>query len=638
MGDLITQALSGELEYFKKNNFKNILRTKEENKLKASLISDMQRINILYMVSKAGSGHIGTSFSSIDIMTWLFFFKMKKNDIFFSSKGHDSPAVYNSLIVKGDLSEELIHSLRKIDGLPGHPDVSTPGIVTNTGSLGMGISKAKGMILADRANKIKRNYYVLLGDGELQEGQIWESLVSAVNYDFKELIVIVDNNKIQSDKFVKDTSNLLNLEKKFKSFGWNVKTTNGNNFSNLESVFNESYINSSKPKMIIADTIKGFGAKNMDHRNVMKNHEYYPFHSGAPSKADYEIAKEDILKKIRKSINNFKNKNVSIKTTVINLQDTSPKNQNMQSLISKYSNLILEQVKINNKVLCLDADLVLDTGLIPVKENYPKQFFECGISEQDMVSMAGGLAIMGHLPVVHSFSCFLCSRASEQIYNNATEHNKIIYVGSLAGIVPGGPGHSHQSVKDISLMASNPDMVAYEPCCESDLHTHLPYLFNGIKSSVYIRLCSLPFNIQYKFPKTKPKSGVGQLIKPGKDIAIICYGPVMMNIAIELRNIIKDGTKIKIINMPWLNRINITWFKRITSNINTLICLDNHLDIGGLSDRLARVIAEENISLKFLPFTIKNTPKSGTNEEVLKNHGYDVISLLKMVKKLKVSK
>lgn len=633
MGDLITDTLSGELSYFKRNNFLKIKRSMINDEAKASLISDMQRINILYMISKAGSGHIGTSFSSIDIMTWLYFFHMKKNDIFFSSKGHDSPAVYNSLIVRGDIKEENIHHLRKIDGLPGHPDTKTPGIITNTGSLGMGISKAKGMILADRAKGIKRYYYVLLGDGELQEGQIWESLVSAVNNEFKELVVIVDNNKIQSDKFVKDTSNLLNLKNKFMSFGWKVKKINGNNFNSLRKTFTKNFLNSKKPKIIIADTIKGYGAKNMDHRNVMKEYNYYPFHSGAPSKENYDIAKNEILKRIKRNINQCKDKKLSINITTMDIQKENIQLQNKESLINKYSKLILNEVKKNKKIMCLDADLVLDTGLIPVKENYPQQFFECGISEQDMVSMAGGLAIMKQLPVVHSFSCFLCSRAAEQIYNNSTENNKVIYVGSLAGVLPGGPGHSHQSVKDISLMSSNPDLIVYEPSCEKDLHDNLPFLFNKVKESVYIRLCSLQYSNLSKFPflSKKPKVGVGNVIKNGQKIAIITYGPIMTNAAIKVANNLSKTHKLKVINMPWLNKIDSNWLSRVLSNVDKLICIDNHYDVGGLADRLARIILDKKMSIDFKSIALNETPKSGTNEEVLSYHGLDIKAIENLV-------
>jgi len=190
MGDLISQEVSGNLYFVPFKEFEKINRYEITNIDKAKLFSGLCRINTLYMIAKAGSGHIGSSFSSMDILSWLYLFEMngqvnspvyQKSDIFFSSKGHDAPALYSVLIGLGKLDFDLIHKLRRIEGLPGHPDVSTPNIITNTGSLGMGISKAKGMIFANK--KLGKNgyVYVLTGDGELQEGQIWESLISAVN-------------------------------------------------------------------------------------------------------------------------------------------------------------------------------------------------------------------------------------------------------------------------------------------------------------------------------------------------------------------------------------------------------------------------------------------------------------------------
>ena len=161
------------------------------------------------MIAGAWSGHIGTSFSSLEIMSWLFLNEMRDLDkgpgacdIFFSSKGHDAPALYAVLIGLGLLPPSKLHQLRRLHGLPGHPHVETPYIQANTGSLGMGISKAKGMALANRLAGTPRRIFVLTGDGELQEGQFWESLGSAANRGLGEIVAIVDHNKIQSDTWV----------------------------------------------------------------------------------------------------------------------------------------------------------------------------------------------------------------------------------------------------------------------------------------------------------------------------------------------------------------------------------------------------------------------------------------------------
>src|SRR6266536_1576570 len=175
---------------------------------RAALLADVCRLNTLYMIMQAGSGHIGSSFSSTDLITWLWTEELvtpnsgaSGADTYFSSKGHDAPALYSLLIALGKLDFDLLHRLRRLGGLPGHPDIqTTPFIATNTGSLGMGISKAYGMARARRFTGRGGRIVLMTGDGELQEGQIWESLQPAANEKLAAIVAIVDHNKLQSSE------------------------------------------------------------------------------------------------------------------------------------------------------------------------------------------------------------------------------------------------------------------------------------------------------------------------------------------------------------------------------------------------------------------------------------------------------
>jgi len=184
----LDQVTSDELVYIPASEFQRVRDATLPAAQKAEAFASLARINALYMIARAWSGHIGTTFSSLEIMSWLFLNEIRRLDagpdvcdIFFSSKGHDAPALYALLMGLGLLPEAQIDQLRRLDGLPGHPHVETPYIQANTGSLGMGISKAKGMALANRLAGTPKRIFVLTGDGELQEGQFWESLVSAGN-------------------------------------------------------------------------------------------------------------------------------------------------------------------------------------------------------------------------------------------------------------------------------------------------------------------------------------------------------------------------------------------------------------------------------------------------------------------------
>src|SRR3954468_24421786 len=298
MGDLQTdQGESLELLYVPASEFRRVIEATANAVAKAETFAALARINTLYMIAGAWSGHIGTSFSSLDIMSWLFLNEIRDLDkgpsacdVFFSSKGHDAPALYNVLIGLGLLPEDKLHQLRRIDGLPGHPHIETPYIQANTGSLGMGISKAKGMALANRLTGQRRRLFVLTGDGELQEGQFWESLVSGANRNLNEIVAIIDHNKIQSDTWVQQVSHLGDLEAKLRAFGWHVVRVDGHDVAALERTFRSLDAVTDKPKVIVADTVKGKGVSFMEGPAALTADDLYLFHSGAPSEVKYTAA------------------------------------------------------------------------------------------------------------------------------------------------------------------------------------------------------------------------------------------------------------------------------------------------------------------------------------------------------------
>src|SRR5881397_2026893 len=266
----LDQVSSDELVYVPVSEFLRVRNAALDPVYRAEAYAALARVNTLYMIARAWSGHIGTSFSSLEIMSWLFLNEIRDLaggpdacDIFFSSKGHDAPALYAVLIGLGLLPAEKLHQLRRIGGLPGHPHVETPYVQANTGSLGMGISKAKGMALANRIAGHERRIFVLTGDGELQEGQFWESLGSAANLKLGEIVAIIDHNKIQSDTWVRKVSDLGDLEAKLRAFGWHVSRCDGHDVAAIERTFRSLDAITDRPKVIVADTIKGRGVSFM---------------------------------------------------------------------------------------------------------------------------------------------------------------------------------------------------------------------------------------------------------------------------------------------------------------------------------------------------------------------------------------
>lgn len=637
MGDLITESVDGKLSFVPQVEFNKILNSKQlSDTARVELFANLCRINILYMIAKAGSGHIGSSFSSIEIMSWIYLNEIhgvdNETNVFFSSKGHDAPALYSILIALGKIDFDMIHLLRRFGGLPGHPDISFDAIFTNTGSLGMGVSKAKGMLASNSISGKNGKVYVLTGDGELQEGQLWESLISGANRKLDDLVVIVDHNKLQSDTLVSKVSDLGNLEAKFQSFGWHVFRCDGNDVSAFSTIIEKTKEQIGKPKVIIADTIKGKGVSFMENSAFDSDVEDYKYHSGAPSSEAYYLALNELISQANIKLKSNGESELSLsfleRPKLLALE-------NMEKLIPTYSELILSLGKKNKNIFALDADLVLDTGLIPFKKEIPERFIECGIAEQDMVSQAGGLALNGQLPFVHSFSCFLTQRANEQIYNNATEKTKIIYVGSLAGVLPGGPGHSHQAVRDISLMASIPNLIVVEPASVCELEQLLPWITLEQKENVYLRLTSIPYakeKLNVKFDKIQ--LGVGRVVKEGKKIAVVTHGPVILSQVLEAAEILwkNNGIELHVISHPWLNRIDSVWFKKALSSIDQMLILENHTTTGGLSSLLLSEIALNwDRKIKVKRKGVDGIPVSGTNAEVLAFYEFDVAGIIKNI-------
>ncbi len=237
-------------------------------------ISKDIRIDIVDMIYSAGSGHPGGSLSCVEILVALYHKLMNLNldnegsriDKFILSKGHASSCYYAVLSSKGYIPHEDLKTFRKFDSyLEGHPCIKINGVDVSSGSLGQGLSIANGMAISKKVSGKEGNVYCLVGDGEIEEGQIWEACMSSSKYNLNNLILFVDNNGLQIDGTIKDVKNVDNLEEKFNSFGFYVQRINGHNFDEiLTSVSNAK--KSNKPNVIIANTIKGKGISFMENK------------------------------------------------------------------------------------------------------------------------------------------------------------------------------------------------------------------------------------------------------------------------------------------------------------------------------------------------------------------------------------
>lgn len=254
------------------------------------------RLGIIEGVHAAKAGHPGGSLSCADLLTYLYTHRMNvdpKNpkdpnrDRLVLSKGHSAPALYATLALRGFFPMEEMKTLRKIGSrLQGHPDIKTPGIDMSTGSLGQGISVACGMALSAKITCDLYKVFAVLGDGEIEEGEVWEAAMFAAHYKLDNLVAVVDNNGLQIDGKVSEVMSPYPIDEKFEAFGWHVININAHDFNEMEKAFNEAETVMQKPTMIVMRSTKGKGVSYMENS--------VDWHGKAPNDEEYEIAVKEI--------------------------------------------------------------------------------------------------------------------------------------------------------------------------------------------------------------------------------------------------------------------------------------------------------------------------------------------------------
>lgn len=637
------------VKFISREAIQTVEKSKGDSWAKLQLIADMCRVNTLSAVKLAGSGHLGSSFSAMDIVVYLYYHRMNTlekgwksgdRDIYFSSKGHDVPGLYAVFYALGVIELEQLQKLRKMGGLDGHPNVNVPGIEANSGSLGMGISKARGMAWAKTRQGNEGHVYVLTGDGELQEGQNYEALQTTIQQGVSNLTAIVDHNKLQTDKFVSAITDLGDLEDKFSAFGWEVERCDGHDFAALDRALNRLDEAGDFPKILIADTVKGQGVSFMEHTHEVKEiDDLYKWHSGAPADEFFTAAQEELIQKVKEQCQGLGVEEPSFVT--VDLAAKVAAKTQMEFVADAYGEELLRLAATHPELVVLDGDLAADCRVRKFEEQHPAQFVENGIAEQDMVSMAGGLALQGLLPVVNSFASFLAARANEQIYTNSCEGTKIIYALHFAGMIPAGPGKSHQSVRDIALFSAYPNATILQPVNPEECRQAVRWCVEEGEGVLALRLVIGPSPRVIDAPKGYQLTpGKGWTMHEGADALLIGYGPVLLNEALTAAELLRDaGFGLQVVNMPWLNRFDAEWVAEVVKDHKRIIVLEDHCTSGGLGDKLAAHLAETGLiqGRSFEIFGLDEYPECGTPLEVLKHHRLDGASLAERIKGGKVS-
>ena len=652
------------LRLIPKTDLDRVREAHGDRDLRLSLLADMCRLNALVAVKRAGSGHLGSTFSALDVVVHLLYeelstaevgFDHPDRDVFFSSKGHDVPGVYAALFGLGVIPRERLLRLRRLGGLDGHPDVGVPGIEANSGSLGMGISKGRGIAWAKRRLGLGGRVVVMTGDGELQEGQNWEALQAAAHERLGHLWVVVDRNEVQSDLRTEEVVALGDLEAKLEAFGWKVASCDGHDHAALRDVF-ASFREGEGPKALVAHTVKGKGVSFMEHpRALAEGGGTYRWHAGAPGDEPFARAFAELEARVGEgfaALGFDPPRLVDVEPTDAPGAEGEPESGagapraaqrglvaqshevTDEYVVEAYGEALVELAEQHEELVVLDADLASDCRVRAFERAYPERFLQCGIAEQDMVSTAAGLARHGLLPVVNSFAAFLASRANEQIYNQASEGTKVVYALHYAGLIPAGPGKSHQSLRDISLLAALPNMTIVQPGNAEETRAVVRWAVAEAAESVAIRLAIGPSPRRIELPAGyRLAVGRGAVLREGSDAALLAYGPVMLHEALLAAELLEGELAIKVVAMPWLNRFERDWLASEISPFEHVLVLEDHAPVGGLADALRRELPGRPVTA----LGVEGWPACGTPEEALRFHGLDGASLASRIAALAVA-
>jgi transketolase len=588
----------------------------------------------LVALCAAGSGHAGGTLSIMDITAALYLKianhdpanpNWEDRDRILWSVGHKAPALYVGLGFAGFCDKDDVVTLRKLySRFQGHPHwLKLPGVEVSSGSLGQGLSVAVGIAIAEKLDNRSCYTFCLMGDGEQQEGSIWEAAMEAAHYKLDNLIGVVDENRLQIDGAVKDVMSIDPIDEKYKSFGWNVLRCNGHDMAQLVAAFTQAKaLQNGKPTVIIAETVKGKGVSFME--NVAGWHGKVPNYDemvkgltelGVKDRIPYEA----LLSKAKAY-----QKEVETK-----LESKMPKfsrnywwntDGTMKVAMKPTRMGFGESLSVNGedpRVVCLGLDI---SGSITISEFYSKhperknRWISMGIAEQSATAAAAGLAREGKLPVFGTYATFAAARNLDQVRVSICYSNlNVMIAGAHGGVSVGPDGATHQALEDCFAMASLPNMVVCVPSDAIETNKATTHLLLNHKGPKYIRFAreATPIVSMQDTPFVFGKANVIRLRKDaenyvdafehklaseytnqGEDLTIVACGPMVPE-AMRAAYILKKEFELetRIINMHTLKPIDAEAVVRAAKETGIVVTAEEH-QVGALAWRVAALITE----------------------------------------------
>lgn len=593
----------------------------------------------LISTTEAGSGHPTSCLSAADLTAVLFdrYFTYDieqplniYNDRFILSKGHAAPLLYALFGMCGAYALEELKTLRKFNSrFEGHPVPRFEFADAATGSLGQGLSVGAGIALASKREKISNKIYVLCGDGELAEGQVWEAANFASFHKLDNLVAILDINRLAQSGETMFGHHIDEYANRFRAFGFDVFVIDGHNFEEIDntlSLANRS--TNGKPVAIIANTLKGKGISFLEDKD------------GWHGKA---LQKED-LKKALKELGNISDqltfdirkpaKSKISKTAKINITTPITVEKEKEYATREVFGEVLAGIgKTAVTVYALDADVKNSTFTDHFFETNPQRFVECYIAEQNMVSAAVGLSRIGKIPVVATFGAFL-TRAADQIRMARVSEANIKFAGSHVGVSIGEDGPSQMGLEDIALFGAVPGTIILQPADAVSTEKLVPAMLNH-RGLVYMRTLRPKTAVLYDATEKFPIGGSKILQHSSDDVLTIAASGITvfeaLNAAQQLK---KEKINIRVVDCYCINPVDKKTILQCTKETKhpVIISVEDHFMHGGLGDFIAAALAGEECSVHKM--AVAKIAQSGTKDQLLQEAGIDAAAIVTQVKTL----
>lgn len=597
-------------------------------------IAKRLRIHSLKMTTAAGSGHPTTCLSSAEIMACLFFHEMRynpkdpfawENDEFVLSKGHAAPILWAAYAEAGLIPIESLLDLRKISSdLEGHPTPRIPWVKAATGSLGQGLSVGVGLALAQKLARVKARTFVLMGDGECAEGAVWEAANAGRELQLGNLVAIVDINRLGQSDPTMHQHDLGAYARKFKAFGWEVYQVDGHRIEKILEALAAAR-KSSRPKVILARTIKGKGVSFIEDKNGWHGKPL------KPEELEKALAELGPMPEIetRKYVRSRERVKAPRWTDSVDLPLPDYKEKTATRLAY---GLALEKLgRINNRVVVVDGDVKNSTYADRFFAAFPGRSFQSYIAEQNMVGLAMGLAAKGFLPFVATFAAFL-TRAHDQIRMAAYSFSNLKFCGSHVGVSIGEDGPSQMGLEDLGMFLPIPDCLVFYPsdavCAEKCVREAAKY-----KGLVYIRTTRPATPILYSPTEEFPPGGAKVLRQSERDAVTVIGAGITVHEALKAYEQLKaEGINIRILDaysVKPIDRETIT--RSVAETGGRVVVAEDHFEQGGLGTAVALVLPEKKY---WKHLCVRELPRSGKPQELLARYEIDAAAIVKAVKSL----